>query len=185
MAARSWKVRMDAVSGRHGLEPARSRNGIVVRLRGSLSSQRTPFRHLIDSVGDAARADDGVVNVTLARRTSVSRPRANRKLERNEIEALVRRYREGATVYELAEEFGMHRQTVSAHLHREGIALRSRVRMTPQLLARATELYEAGWSTVRIGKELGLGTSTVGKALKRAGVPMRQPVADRWKSDGR
>jgi lambda repressor-like predicted transcriptional regulator len=75
----------------------------------------------------------------------------------------------------------MHRQTVSAHLHREGIALCSRVRMTPRLLTRATELYEAGWSTVQIGKELGLGTSTVGKALKRAEVRMRAPVAERWK----
>ncbi|WP_420752708.1 hypothetical protein [Rhodococcus sp. O3] len=155
---------------------------MLVRLHESLSSQRTPFRHLIDSVGDAAQADDGVVNVTLERRTSVSRPRANRKLEPDEVAALVRRYREGATVYELAEEFGMHRQTVSAHLYREGIALRSRVRMTPQLLARATDLYEAGWSTVQISKELGLGASTVGKALKRAGVAMRAPVAERWKS---
>ncbi|MDV6291466.1 hypothetical protein [Rhodococcus aetherivorans] len=117
----------------------------------------------------------------LERRTSVARPRANRKLEPVEVAELMRRYRKGATVYKLAEEFGMHRQTVSAHLHREGIALRSRVRMTPQLLARATELYEAGWSTVQIGKELGLGTSTVGKALKRGGVAMRAPVADRWK----
>ncbi|ATQ27324.1 helix-turn-helix domain containing protein [Rhodococcus ruber] len=127
------------------------------------------------------RADQGAVDVALERRTSVARPRANRKLAPDEIEALVRRYRDGATVYELAEEFGMHRQTVSAHLHREGVVLRSRVRMTPQLLARATELYEAGWSTVQIGKELGLGTSTVGKALKRAGVRMRQPVAKRRK----
>ncbi|MGW0019922.1 sigma factor-like helix-turn-helix DNA-binding protein [Rhodococcus sp. NPDC003382] len=119
--------------------------------------------------------------MALEQRTSVARPRANRKLEPAEVEALVWRYREGATVYELAEEFGMHRQTVSAHLHREGVALRSRVRMTPRLLARATELYEAGWSTVRIGKELGLGTSTVGKALKRSGVAMRPPAAERWK----
>ncbi|MBF6097827.1 helix-turn-helix domain containing protein [Nocardia cyriacigeorgica] len=123
------------------------------------------------------------MNVTLERRMSVPRPRANRKLEGHEIEALVRRYREGATVYELAEEFGMHRQTVSAHLHREGVTLRARVRMTPQLLARATELYEAGWSTVQIGKELGLGTSTVGKSLKRSGVAMRSPVAERWRAD--
>lgn len=153
----------------------------MVRLHESISSQRTPFRHLVESVGDALRADQGAVDVALEQRTSVARPRANRKLEPAEVEALVWRYREGATVYELAEEFGMHRQTVSAHLHREGVALRSRVRMTPRLLARATELYEAGWSTVRIGKELGLGTSTVGKALKRSGVAMRPPAAERWK----
>lgn len=58
--------------------------------------------------------------------------------------------------------------------------MRSRIRMTPRLVARATELYEAGWSTVRNGTELGLGTSTVGKALKRVGVRMRPPVVDRW-----
>ena len=153
----------------------------MVRLHESLSSRRTPFRHLVESVGDAVRADQGAVDVALERRTSVARPRANRKLEPDEIEALVHHYRKGATIYELAKEFDMHHQTVSAHLHREEVVLRSRVRMTPELLARATELYEASWSTVQIGKELGLGTSTVGKALKRGGVAMRAPVAKRWK----
>ncbi len=107
--------------------------------------------------------------------------RQNRKLSPAEIGKLVDFYRRGATVYGLAEQFGIHRQTVSAHLHRESVVMRSRVRMTPQLLARATELYEVGWSTVQISKELSLGTSTIGKALKRAGVQMRAPVAERWK----
>lgn len=98
-----------------------------------------------------------------------------------EIDKLVDGYRRGATVYELAEQFGIHRQTVSAHLHREGVAMRSRVRMTPYLVECAAKLYREGMSTVRIGKELGLGTSTVGKALKRAGVTMHAPVAKRWK----
>lgn len=153
----------------------------VVRLHESLSSRRTPFRHLVETIGDAIQADQGAVDMALEQRTSVARPRSNRKLEADQIAELVRRYREGATVYEIADEFGMHRQTVSAHLHREGVVLRSRVRMTPELLARATELYEAGWSTVRIGKELGLGTSTVGKALKRTGVTLRSPRFDRWR----
>ncbi|MFH5230817.1 hypothetical protein [Antrihabitans spumae] len=93
---------------------------------------------------------------------------------------MIDKYRNGATANELADQFGLHRQTVSAHLRREDVALHSRVKMTPEIVAKATTLYAEGWSTVRIGEKLGLGPSTVGKALKRAGVRMRPAVAERW-----
>lgn len=150
----------------------------MVLLREAISSRRSSFRRLFDEVGVAPRAPESAKTAAAPRSPASFRP--NRKLMPAEIGELVGAYRRGATVYELAEQFGMHRQTVSAHLRREGIAMRPRIRMTTRLVERATELYESGWSTVRIGKELGLGTSTVGKALKRAGVEMRPAVADRW-----
>lgn len=150
----------------------------VVRLREAVSSRRGSFHRLIDEVGVAPAVSDGTGTTNQRHPPAPLQP--HHKLSPAEIDNLVDEYRLGATVYELAERLGIHRQTVSAHLHREGVAMRSRVRMTPRLVKHATELYEAGWSTVRIGKELGLGTSTVGKALKRAGVRMRPPVAQRW-----
>jgi hypothetical protein len=36
----------------------------------------------------------------------------------------VKAYEDGQTVYALADQFGIHRTTVSAHLHRHGISLR-------------------------------------------------------------
>lgn len=42
----------------------------------------------------------------------------------DEVDDLVRLYQEGATVYQLADRFGIHRGTVSRHLHRAGVAMR-------------------------------------------------------------
>lgn len=150
----------------------------VVRLREAVSSRRGSFRRLIDEVGVAPEASDDTEAISAPHSPAPLRP--NHKLSLAEIDRLVDGYRRGATIYELAGQLGIHRQTVSAHLHRKGVVMRSRVRVTRALLVRAIELYEAGWSTTDIGKELRLGASTVGKALKRAGVPMRTPVAKRW-----
>ncbi len=137
----------------------------LVLLREAISNQRSSFRRLVDEVGVVPTAPGGI-RMT-ATRHSPAALRPNHKLMPAEISKLVDTYRRGATVFELAEQFGIHRQTVSAHLHREGVAMRSRTRMTPRLVTHATELYEAGWSTIQIGKELGLGPSTVGRYLTR------------------
>ncbi|BDT94114.1 hypothetical protein IFM12275_40900 [Nocardia sputorum] len=106
--------------------------------------------------------------------------RPNRKLQPDEVAALVERYRHGASMMELAEEYGLHRNTVEAHLRRSGVAKRPMVKMTPRLVERATRLYvEELWTTARIGKEFGVDASTVAKALKRAGVKLRPAVAER------
>src|ERR1019366_6221183 len=47
-----------------------------------------------------------------------------RRLRADEVNALVARYESGATVYELAALFKIHRTTVSAHLHRHGANVR-------------------------------------------------------------
>ncbi|MEU1998853.1 hypothetical protein ABZ511_30835 [Nocardia gamkensis] len=106
--------------------------------------------------------------------------RPNRKLQPDEITELVDAYRHGASMVKLAKQYGLHRNTVEAHLRRSGVAIRPVVKMTPRLIERATKLYiEEFWTTARIGKELGVDASTVAKALKRAGVRMRPAVADR------
>ncbi|WP_221285538.1 hypothetical protein [Prescottella equi] len=78
----------------------------MVRLREAVSSRRSSFRRLIDEVGvvPTAPGDDST-----AQRSPVNR-RSNRKLTPAEIGELVDIYRRGAIVYELAEQFGMHRQ---------------------------------------------------------------------------
>ncbi|WP_157227323.1 hypothetical protein [Nocardia asiatica] len=106
--------------------------------------------------------------------------RPNRKLQPNEVAALVERYRHGASMMELAAEYRLHRNTVEAHLRRAGVAKRPMVKMTESLVERATRLYvEESWTTARIGKEFGVDASTVAKALKRAGVRMRPAAAER------
>ncbi|WP_435531036.1 helix-turn-helix domain-containing protein [Rhodococcus spelaei] len=153
-----------------------------MRLREAVSSQRTPLQRLIGEIGVDPRAS---IPAEIGRSTGPASDRAahraNRKLQPDELLELADRYRRGASIYELADHFGIHRQTVSAHLRRAGVAARPSLKMTPRVVDRATQLYREGMSTVQIGKELNIGTSTVGKALKRAGVEMRPPVANRWK----
>jgi hypothetical protein len=49
---------------------------------------------------------------------------AVRKLRAEQVQELVEAYEAGATVYQLAERFKIHRVTVSAHLHRQGVRMR-------------------------------------------------------------
>lgn len=85
---------------------------------------------------------------------------------------LVDAYRAGATVYELAARFGIHRVTVSAHLHRQGVTVR-RQGLDDEGVAHAIRLYEDGWSLTRIGGRLDVDPTTVWTALKAQGVTMR------------
>lgn len=71
-------------------------------------------------------------------------------LNATELAQLVERYEAGATTYDLAEQFGIGRETVANRLKAEGIKLR-RIKLTEADLARAVELYATGLSTIKIG----------------------------------
>jgi IS30 family transposase len=116
-----------------------------------------------------------------------SKYRMNRKLSPAERAKLAEEYRFGLSVLELARKYKVHRHTVSAHLEREGVAVRGQLKMTPQLVDRAKQLYAAGQSLTAIGKQLGVEASTVGKALKRHGRAApggSRPAAQWWTADG-
>jgi hypothetical protein len=84
----------------------------------------------------------------------------------------VERYRAGATVYDLAAQFGIGRDTVARRVKAEGVRLR-RTSLTADELARATKLYESGLSTIKVGEKLGRHDTTIWMSLRRAGVQMR------------
>ncbi|NEW30412.1 hypothetical protein [Nocardia cyriacigeorgica] len=104
----------------------------------------------------------------------------NRKLAPEEIVNLVAQYRAGASIAELAREFGMHTQTVDAHLKRQGVEKRSLRKMTNRQVNRAATLYQAGWSTTDLAKEFGVAAPTIRATLMRAGVQLRSPAEGRW-----
>ena len=85
---------------------------------------------------------------------------------------MVTRYQAGATVYQLAAEFLIHRVTVGKVLRRRGVRLRLDGLDEGQM-DLATSLYGQGWSTARIGARLGVAPSTVWRALTKRGVRMR------------
>lgn len=74
----------------------------------------------------------------------------NRKLGPTERAQLVEQYGAGKSALVLAREFGMHRQTIARLLSQEGVAARSQLKMTPQLVDCAKRLYVEGHSTVEV-----------------------------------
>jgi transposase len=71
-----------------------------------------------------------------------------RRLSFEEVAALVDGYQEGATVYELAERFKIHRVTVSEHLRRQGVEMRGQG-LYDQQIFEAALLHGRGWSLAR------------------------------------
>jgi hypothetical protein len=107
------------------------------------------------------------------RRESRSRARRTaRRLSEGDVAELVTRYQLGATVYDLAKRFTIHRTTVSGHLRRRGVRLRGQS-LDERQVNVAIQLYEEGWSTARIGWHLAVNGSTVWLALRERGVLMR------------
>ena len=102
----------------------------------------------------------------------VTRRRAGVRLPATRVRELVAGYEAGATVYELADRFGVHRDTVSAHLHRQGVPMR-RQGLNEAEVDRAVRLYIAGGSLGRVGSHLGVDAHTVRSALLKREVRMR------------
>src|SRR5665213_2690327 len=98
----------------------------------------------------------------------VRRQKIPRKLSGEEISQLAQGYRVGLTVYELATQFGIHRETVAGILEREGVPRRRRP-LSPSQIERASILYGSGWSLAQVGAELGCDPSTVWRTLAKIG----------------
>ena len=90
-----------------------------------------------------------------------------RRLNEPEQAALVERFGEGAELATLAEEFGIHRDTVGKILRRQGVARRYGV-VTGEVLAEAIRLHEEGWTFERLGERYGVNASTVYRAIRKA-----------------
>lgn len=82
------------------------------------------------------------------------------------------RYSEGATVYELAGEFGIERRTVAVRLKAAGVVMRQRPASTEQI-TEMKRLYELGLSVAKVGDRVGFSSKTVLTYLRAEGVRMR------------
>ncbi|MBF6215592.1 hypothetical protein IU487_31850 [Nocardia puris] len=102
------------------------------------------------------------------------KPQRARRLDAAEVAELITGYQSGATVYELADRFGIERRTVSNILHRHEVPMRRRG-LSPDQVHTAIHLYKLGWSLARVGNHLGVNHTTVLAALRRAGIPTRDP----------
>lgn len=94
-------------------------------------------------------------------------------LTASEVDCLVDDYRSGASVNELAERYGVHRATVSAHLTRRG-ADRRAPGLGVEEAAEAVKLHLGGLSMRAIATTMGVDRKVVRAALVQADVEIRR-----------
>jgi lambda repressor-like predicted transcriptional regulator len=96
------------------------------------------------------------------------------RLDAHQSSALAAAYRDGKTIKELAQRYGVHRTTVSALLRRSDVELRRGGLTSGDVLA-VSQMYASGWSLAKLGRKFGVDAATVWRALLAAGVVMRSP----------
>ena len=105
-------------------------------------------------------------------RAKPRQPATARQLEPSEVERLIDGYQRGLTVYELGDEFGIERRTVSVILKRHGVKMR-RQSLSAEAIDEAVRLYESGLSLAKVGEHVGATARTVQLRLRERGVQIR------------
>ena len=100
--------------------------------------------------------------------------RVFRRLEPAQVDRMVAAYLCGGTLKEVAQQFRIHRTTVSQLLEQRGIQRRY-APLNDQQISEAEDLYGSGMSLVTIGNVLNVNQSTVWRALRDRGMPLRRP----------
>jgi transposase-like protein len=156
-----------------------------VRLRDSLSNPPEGLTRLVTALERAehsgsqqvrARLVEAIVEQTGADDAGSVRLEAkeNRKLSPDEGAALAEAYQAGESQRELARRYGMHEQTVRAHLRRSGVALRPVRVLSDEQEAEVARLYvEEQLSLAELATKFSVSASAVRSALIRRGVERR------------
>jgi transposase-like protein len=95
-----------------------------------------------------------------------------RRLSESQALLLADKYQNGATVYQLAEEFGICRSSVSGWIKRLGIPMRGQP-TSSQAIDSMIGLYLSGMSLAAVAQRLGVSPGTVHNHLKSRHVQMR------------
>ncbi len=106
------------------------------------------------------------------RRATLTLRRVQRRLDRDQTDALIAAYRSGKKIDSLASDFGIARTTVMSVLDRERVE-RRRPGLDAQALPQVAHLYMEGWSAARLGQKFGADPNTVLRRLREHGVAIR------------
>lgn len=90
-----------------------------------------------------------------------------------ELELAVQLYSKGASTYDLAEQFGCHRSTISRALKKSGVEVTHEASKREALTEQVLQMYADFNRPVDIGKVLGINVSTVRKILHENNVHIR------------
>lgn len=89
-----------------------------------------------------------------------------RRLTEAQVAEMATKYEAGATVYELAAEFGCHRATVAERLKKAGVEMRGQS-PSPEVIDSMASLIASGLSPQAVGKQFGFCANTVRSCLRR------------------
>ncbi|MBK0866481.1 helix-turn-helix domain containing protein [Saccharopolyspora sp. HNM0986] len=113
-----------------------------------------------------------------------AKPGRTRRLPDDQVQRLIEGYKSGATVYELGDQFGIERRTVSTILHRHGVPMRRRG-LSEKQIDGAMRLYNQGWSLARIAARMDVAAGTVRQRLHERDVPIRNTQGQPRAGDAR
>jgi hypothetical protein len=85
------------------------------------------------------------------------------------VHQLIEGYQSGATVYKLAAQFGIGRNTACRILHRHHVPMR-RSGLSPDQITEATRLHDQEWSPPQIAHRMGVDAATVRRRLHERGI---------------
>jgi transposase-like protein len=100
-----------------------------------------------------------------------------RRLTGARVIEMVARYEEGATVYELAAEFGCHRATVAERLKKAGASMRLQSPKS-EVADEMVNLYESCHSIRLVAEQLGFCANTVRSSLRKRRIEIRDTQQD-------
>ena len=89
-----------------------------------------------------------------------------RRLTEAQVVEMAAKYKAGATVYELANEFRCHRATVAERLKRAGVSMRGKSPTSEEINSMAN-LIGSGLSPQVVGKQLGFCANTVRTCIQQ------------------
>ena len=89
----------------------------------------------------------------------------HKHLDEGETARLIAAYQAGSSVYELAEQFGCHRETVSRRLKSRGVQMRGAA-LGKKQLDEAERLYAGGLSPAKVAEQIRVNATTVRRRLR-------------------
>ena len=98
-------------------------------------------------------------------------------LSDEEVSEIISKYKAGKSTYELAQEYGCHRYTISKHLKDVGIEVTNRVARKESLVGLILQLYSEWYKPAEIGEALGISADSVRRCLKENGIKLRHSSA--------
>lgn len=131
-------------------------------LGGTYSNKNAQFRALQDLLHKLPASESSETPATP--RKPADLPNCTQKLSPEQHNEVVAAYRAGATVYELADRFGIDRKTASRILHRHHVPMRRRG-LSPTQVEQAAHLRAAGWTLARIAERLSVSARSVARRL--------------------